>query len=73
MKEELPQCITASIDLTDEFEVSLVKHVISKGNRSKYLKRLIYNDMIGVKQMVTTTVYEDEEEDDDIEAIEGFF
>lgn len=66
-----PTSITVSIDLMDEFEASLLKHVISKGNRSKYLKRLIYNDMIGVKMQIATTVMEEEYENE--EAVNGFF
>lgn len=66
-----PTCITASIDIDDPFENSLLDHVKSKGNRSRYIKRLIYNDMMGAMRQVTTTIHE--EPDEDREAMGGFF
>lgn len=68
---KIPGCITAVFDKTDEFELSLAMHVVSKGNRSRYIKRLIYNDMMSVKNQVTTTIQE--EPDEDAEAMAGFF
>lgn len=71
MKEKIPGCITAIFDVTDDFEKSLAMHVVSKGNRSRYIKRLIYNDMMNIKSQVTTTIHE--EPDEDKEAMTGFF
>lgn len=69
--KKIPSCITAVFDETDEFELSLAMHVVSKGNRSRYIKRLIYNDMMNVKNQVTTTIHE--EPNEDREAMTGFF
>lgn len=71
MKNEIPKCITTVFDPNDEFETSLAKHVVSKGNRSRYIKRLIYNDMIGAREQISTTVHEDLEEENNEMA--GFF
>lgn len=70
--EKLPKCITAHIDLDDEFETSLARHVKKQGNQSRFLKRLIYDHMRGVSQQVAvTTVHQEVEEGS--EAMNGFF
>lgn len=64
--------ISICIDLTDEIESKLLAHVRSKGNRSRYLKRLIYDDLMQVhKQIVTSTHYE-EDSSSDLNNMEGF-
>lgn len=71
MTDKLPKCITAVFDLGDEFEKMLATHVVSKGNRSRYIKRLIYDDLKGVRNQISTTMYE--EEISDKNEIEAFF
>lgn len=71
-KKEIPSCITASFDPGDEFEMSLAAYVVSKGNRSRYIKRLIYNDMMGVQNQITATTSPVVESEDRAE-IEAFF
>jgi hypothetical protein len=63
-------CISISIDLTDEFESELLKYVESKGNKSRYIKRLIHADQLGRKEMTITT-HEIVEEDNS--EMKGFF
>jgi hypothetical protein len=62
--------ISISIDLTDEFESELLKWVESKGNKSRYIKRLIHNDKLGKKEMTITT---HEVVEDSHEEMKGFF
>lgn len=65
--------ISISISLNDETECKLLEHVKKKGNRSKYLKRLIYDDLLQVhRQLTTTTFVEPETNDTDIDAMQGF-
>jgi len=62
------------IDLTDEMESKLLNHVKSKGNRSRYLKKLIYDDLMQVQRQITTrTHYVEDEVSLDMEAMKGFF
>lgn len=66
--------ISISIDLTDDFEKKLLKYVEGKGNKSRYIKRLIHEDLMGVKAL-PVAVYQEEETDEDKEAAAkgGFF
>lgn len=64
--------ISISIDLRDELESKLLAHVHSKGNRSRYLKRLIYDDLMQVQRQITTITNYMEDNEGDIEAMEGF-
>ena len=64
--------ISISIDLKDELESKLLAHVHSKGNRSRYLKRLIYDDLMHVQRQITTTTHYVEENEIDFESMEGF-
>lgn len=67
-------CISTSIDLTNEFDRQLYEHVKKKGNQSKYLRHLIYTDiMLGARQLTTTIVTAQEEEEEDSEAANSFF
>lgn len=61
--------ISVNIDLEDDFEVSLLKYVQSKGNKSKYIKRLIYDAMKGFNHAPALVVQEEEKN----EAMDGFF
>ena len=64
-------CITINIDLQDDWELKLFEHVKGKKNKSRYLKRLIYDDLMGIKNLFTPTVtpeLEVKEED-----LQGFF
>lgn len=66
--------ISISIDLRDEFETALLKHVESQVNKSRYIKRLIYADMMGVTEAVQVVQVEEErDEDENIKAMKDFF
>ena len=65
--------ISICIDLSDETEMKLLEHVHSKGNRSRYLKRLIYDDLMQVHRQITTTIHYEEDTTSDFEAMEAFF
>lgn len=72
MKER--KIISISINLIDDIEIELFEHLSKKSNRSKYLKRLIYDDLKQVRNQITTTVEHFEETlDKDLEAMNGFF
>ena len=63
--------ITINIDLQDEWERKLFEHVKEKGNKSRYLKRLIHDDLMGIRNLFTPTLtpeLEVKEED-----LQGFF
>lgn len=68
--------IPFSLNLDDEIELKLFQHLQKKSNRSKYLKRLIYDDLMGVKNIPfvaqTTTQTSEEDLEDDSEAMESF-
>ena len=64
-------CITINIDLQDDWEVKLFEHVKGKKNKSRYLKRLIHDDLMGVKNMIMATVTPELEIDN--EEMAGFF
>lgn len=66
--------ISISINLKDETECKLLEHVDKKGNRSKFLKRLIYDDLMQVHRQITTTTHfvEPETIDSDLDAMQGF-
>ena len=65
--------ISIWMNLKDETERKMLEHVKAKGNRSKYLKRLIYDDLMEVRNMVTTTTqYVEETTNDDIDSMEAF-
>ena len=66
--------ISISINLNDEIECKLLDHVDKKGNRSKFLKRLIYDDLMQVQRQITTTTHFEEPItiDEDSEAMQGF-
>lgn len=57
--------VSIAIDLDDEFEVKLLEHIKSKGNRSRYIKRLIHEDMMGVQKVVAPVVVQEDEDDKD--------
>lgn len=61
-----------SFDLTDEYEKRLLEHVekVEKGRFSRYIKRLIANDMEG-RQVRPVSVVSVEVEDDD-DSVDGF-
>lgn len=63
--------ITINIDLQDDWEVKLFEHVKGKKNKSRYLKRLIHDDLMGVKNMIMATVTPDLEIGE--EEMAGFF
>lgn len=65
--------ISISMSLSDELEVKLLEHLKKRTNVSKYLKRLIYDDLMNVRPMITTTTEYVEENDEDIDAMKGFF
>ena len=46
------KCKTVSFDLEDKYEEDLLRHVESQGKFSRYVKRLIANDM-NVKPLVS--------------------
>ncbi|MEK4255399.1 hypothetical protein [Ureibacillus sp. FSL K6-2830] len=64
--------IPISLNLNDEIDLRLLEHLNKKGNRSKYLKRLIYDDLMGVKKLITTAVHVEEEHDEDLDSMKGF-
>ncbi|MGG0667687.1 hypothetical protein ABE073_04075 [Lederbergia citrisecunda] len=47
MSNDNRKCKTVSFDLTDEVEVRLLGNAESKGNFSRYMKRLIEKDLNG--------------------------
>ena len=47
--------ISIWVNLKDETERKLLEHIHAKGNRSKYIKRLIYDDLMNVRNLVTST------------------
>lgn len=65
--------ISIAIDLEDEVEVELLNHVKNKGNRSKYIKRLIYDDMMGINKKMSSAPIQHEENDDDLKAMMDAF
>lgn len=67
------QIISISISLTDELEIKLLEHLKKRTNVSKYLKRLIYDDLMNIHPMITATTHPVEEDDEDIDAMKGFF
>ncbi len=64
--------ISIWVNLQDEIERKLLDHVRSKGNRSKYIKRLIYDDLMMVRNLVTTTTIVDDTLDDDADSMKGY-
>lgn len=75
-KNETVTSISLAINLLDEYDKEIFDHVMKKGSRKKsgYLKRLIYNDMMGIgKREMTITTHEIEDEEMDEEAMKGFF
>ena len=66
--------ISISINTKDETEKALLQHVDNKGNRSKYLKKLIYDDLMQVQRQITTTTYyvEPDTHNEDLDAMQGF-
>lgn len=65
--------VPVSFSLNDETENKMLEHIDKKGNRSKYLKKLIYDDMMNVQRLITTTTHYDDPVDEiDIDAMEGF-
>lgn len=65
--------ISIWVNLQDEMERQLLDHVRSKGNRSKYIKRLIYDDLMMLRNLVTTTTaYVKEEISDDTDSMKSF-
>lgn len=75
MTTPLKTSISVSIDLTDDFERLLFNYVVNKGNKSRFLKRLIYNDMAGIQtaRETTITTHEEEAPTEIINAMKGFF
>lgn len=65
--------ISVSIDLTDEFESELLKHVTKKGNKSRYIKRLIHEDMLGTKRATIVSIDQNDHTNEHKEAMAGFF
>lgn len=65
--------ISVSIDLTDEFEGELLKHVTKKGNKSRYIKRLIHEDMIGAKRATNVSTEQNDHISEHKKAMAGFF
>lgn len=47
------KCKTTSFDLTDPYEVELLDHTIKQGKYSKYIKRLIAEDVSKNNQTTT--------------------
>ncbi|MBM7607594.1 hypothetical protein JOD29_000838 [Lysinibacillus composti] len=64
--------VPISLNLEDETESKLFEHLNKKGNRSRYLKRLIYDDLMQVGNLITTTVQVDDIDFNDAEAMESF-
>ncbi|RUL56445.1 hypothetical protein [Lysinibacillus antri] len=65
--------ISIWMNLQDEMERKMLDHVHAKGNRSKYIKRLIYDDLMEIRNLVTaTTHYAEETIDDDSDSMEAF-
>ncbi|RHW38687.1 hypothetical protein D1B33_07380 [Lysinibacillus yapensis] len=66
--------VPISISLTDETEITLLNHLNKRSNRSKYIKKLIYDDLMNVKNVLTsTTHYVEQEINEDLESMKGFF
>lgn len=65
--------ISVSIDLTDEFEGELLKHVTKKGNKSRYIKRLIHEDMLGAKRATIVSIDQNDHINEHKEAMAGFY
>lgn len=67
--------VSFSFDLADDIELKMFKHLKAKGpgKRSRYIRRLIYDDLMGVKNLITTTTHEVEEDSsEDFDAMQGF-
>lgn len=65
--------ISICIDLSDEMESKLLAHVRSKGNRSRYIKRLIYDDLMQVHRQITTATHYVEDVVEDTDSMQSFF
>jgi hypothetical protein len=68
--------ISCSFDITDEVEVKLFNHVQSKGKGkiSRYIRRLIYNDVMNIHNPnpIAAVAPVENEMSDDVEALEAF-
>lgn len=67
--------VSFSFDLADDVELKMYNHLVSKGpgRRSRYIRRLIYDDLMGVKNLITTTTHiVEEESSEDFDAMQGF-
>ena len=65
--------ISIWVNMQDEMEKKMLDHVHAKGNRSKYLKKLIYDDLMEVRNLITaTTHYENDIINEDTDAMKGF-
>ena len=66
--------VPISLNLEDETECKLFEHLKKKGkgNRSRYLKRLIYDDLMQIPNIITSTVQVDDTDFEDVEAMESF-
>ena len=69
------KAISFSVDLNFDIGEKIYNHVLSKGrgNQSEYLRLLVYNDMMNIRNFVTaTTQYEEPTIENDTESLEGF-
>ena len=67
--------ISFSVDLDFDIGEKIYNHVMSKGkgHQSEYIRMLIYNDIMNIRNFVTTTTeYNESSIDHDTEALEGF-
>lgn len=67
--------ISFSVDLDFDIGEKIYNHVMAKGkgNQSEYLRLLIYNDMMNIKNLITaTTHYEENLDENETETLEGF-
>lgn len=65
---------SVSFDLTDAYEKQLLEHAekAENGKYSKYIKRLIANDMKGFKEQPIHATIVVDTENDDKDAMSGF-
>ena len=67
--------ISFSVDLDFDIGKKIYDHVVAKGkgNQSEYLRLLIYNDMMNIRNFVTATMqFDNTLVEGDTESLEGF-